>query len=50
VHDKIARLENLVGKNVEAANEPILDTVLDIAGYSTIGMMLDRGEFLLELE
>lgn len=47
VHDKIARLENLAGR--EAANEPIRDTVLDIAGYSTIGIMWDRKQFLLEL-
>lgn len=49
VHDKIARLENLVGRGAEAANEPIRDTVLDIAGYSTIGVMWDRKQFLLEL-
>jgi hypothetical protein len=49
VHDKIARLENLVGRGAEAANEPIRDTVLDIAGYSTIGIMWDRKQFLLEL-
>jgi hypothetical protein len=49
VHDKIARLENLVGRGAEAANEPIRDTVLDIAGYSTIGIMWDRKQFLLKL-
>lgn len=49
VHDKIARLENLVTREAEAANEPIRDTVLDIAGYSTIGVMWDRKQFLLEL-
>lgn len=49
VHDKIARLENLVTREAEAANEPIRDTVLDIAGYSTIGIMWDRKQFLLEL-
>ena len=49
VHDKIARLENLVKNGTEASNEPIRDTVLDIAGYSTIGIMWDRKQFLLEL-
>ena len=49
VHDKIARLENLVNNGTEASNEPIRDTVLDIAGYSTIGIMWDRKQFLLEL-
>jgi hypothetical protein len=50
VHDKIARLENLVAKNSTAANEPIEDTILDIAGYSAIGMMWEAGTFLLPLE
>ena len=50
VHDKIARLENLVAKKSEAANEPIEDTVLDIAGYSAIGIMWESGTFLLPLE
>lgn len=50
VHDKIARLENLLLKNSAAQNEPISDTILDIAGYSSIGIMWERGTFLLPLE
>ena len=50
VHDKIARLENLTGQQLEAANEPIEDTILDIAGYSAIGIMWETGTFLLPLE
>lgn len=52
VHDKIARLENLtkVARSYEAQNESIIDTVLDIAGYSTIGVMWERGTFLLPLK
>lgn len=50
VHDKIARLENLTGQQIEAANEPIEDTILDIAGYSAIGIMWETGTFLLPLE
>lgn len=50
VHDKIARLENLTGRQMEAANEPIEDTILDIAGYSAIGIMWETGTFLLPLE
>jgi hypothetical protein len=50
VHDKIARLENLTQKQSAAANEPIEDTLLDIAGYSAIGMMWESGTFLLPLE
>lgn len=50
VHDKIARLENLIATKKEPGNESILDTVLDIAGYSAIGIMWGRNEFLLPLE
>lgn len=51
-HDKIARLENLTktARSYEAQNESITDTVLDIAGYSTIGVMWERGTFLLPLK
>lgn len=50
VHDKIARLENLIAKNEVAKNEPIADTLLDIAGYSAIGIMWEKELFLLPLE
>lgn len=51
VHDKLARLENLTksGTIASAQNEPISDTVLDIAGYSAIGMMWEHDLFLLPL-
>jgi len=51
VHDKIARLENLTKNEVmrDAQNEPISDTILDIAGYSVIGMMWESEIFLLPL-
>ncbi len=49
VHDKIARLENLTGRQIEAANEPIQDTILDIAGYSAIGIMWETNTFMLPL-
>ena len=51
VHDKLARLENLTksGTIASAQNEPISDTVLDIAGYSAIGMMWEHELFLLPL-
>ena len=49
VHDKIARLENLAASSLAASNEPIKDTVLDIAGYSAIGIMWDKEQFLLDL-
>ena len=51
VHDKLARLENLTksGTIASAQNEPVSDTVLDIAGYSAIGMMWEHDLFLLPL-
>ena len=50
VHDKIARLENLISKEVDPNNESIYDTVMDIIGYSAIGIMWERNEFMLDLE
>lgn len=50
VHDKIARLENLIKYKLFPNNESIADTVTDIAGYSAIGIMLDTDTFMLPLE
>jgi hypothetical protein len=50
VHDKVARLENLIGNNAKPNNESIQDNVMDVIGYSAIGIMLESGTFLLELE
>jgi hypothetical protein len=47
-NDKVARLKNLQGK--EGVNEPRLDSWRDLAGYSIIAIMLQRGWFELELE
>ena len=49
LHDKIARLENLLSKNYEASNESIEDTYLDIIGYSVIGMMWGNNDFFKPL-
>ena len=51
-HDKLARLENLtkVVRSYQPQNESIVDTVLDIAGYSAIGVMWERGTFLLPVK
>ena len=46
--DKVARLRNLQGK--EGKTEPRIDAWSDLAGYSIIALMLDRGWFQLELE
>ncbi len=40
LHDKVARLENLVYNGKDAKNESLHDTYLDIVGYSVIGLML----------
>jgi hypothetical protein len=48
-HDKVARLENLLSTGNEPSNESVLDTLIDIVGYSTIGIMWEKDEFLLPL-
>lgn len=49
-HDKVARLENLIATNRMPKNETVHDTYLDIVGYSAIGVMWERNEFLLPLD
>lgn len=50
VWDKISRLDNLDKKDYDpAVQESRFDTMLDIAGYATIGIMLERGWFRLPL-
>ena len=48
MHDKIARLENLRGST--PGNESVADNLLDVIGYSTIGLMWENGTFMLELK
>jgi hypothetical protein len=50
VHDKVARLENLINSDKSPENESIKDNLLDVIGYCCIGMMLEEGTFLLALE
>jgi len=50
VWDKISRLDNLSTQDyAPEVDESKIDTLLDIAGYSTIGIMLRRGWFRLPL-
>ena len=49
VHDKVARLENLLQSDKTPENESILDNFIDVIGYSAIGMMWEKGWFLLNL-
>lgn len=48
-HDKIARLKNLSLKKINPENESIVDTYVDMVGYSAIGVMWERGWFTLDL-
>lgn len=50
LHDKIARLENLDASGRTPENESVQDTLLDITNYCAIGIMWERGEFLLPLK
>ena len=45
VHDKLARLEHLTATGAAPSHESRADTVLDLVGYSVIGLMLARGWF-----
>lgn len=49
LHDKVARLENLLSSGHAARNEAIDDTYMDIVGYSVIGLMLLDGSFFYPL-
>jgi len=40
LHDKVARLNNLIDKGVDPQHESLFDTFLDIANYGLIGMMI----------
>jgi hypothetical protein len=49
VHDKIARLENLIRRGTNPENESIQDNFRDVIGYCAIGMMVEDDIFLLPL-
>lgn len=49
-HDKVARLENLWDQEGIPQNESIEDTLMDIVGYSAIGIMWESQRFLLPLK
>lgn len=50
IHDKIARLENLLGTGSKPNNESILDNVADVIGYCVIGAMWEEKTFLRALQ
>jgi hypothetical protein len=43
MHDKTARLNNLIDNNKEPKHESIRDTLVDIANYATIAIMVIDG-------
>jgi len=43
MHDKVARLNNLIDNNKEPKHESIRDTLVDIANYATIALMVIDG-------
>lgn len=43
MHDKVARLNNLIDNNKKPKHESIRDTLVDIANYATIAMMVIDG-------
>ena len=48
--DKINRLINLVQNQKEPENESVEDTLIDIAGYAIIGLMLQHETFTRPLK
>jgi hypothetical protein len=45
MNDKFERLKNLYKKKENPPEETIEDTLLDIAGYAIIGLMVRRGQW-----
>jgi len=43
MHDKMARWANLFSTKADPKNETIEDTLMDIAGYAIIALMVQRG-------
>jgi len=54
LHDKIARLDNLLSKKRSGfnsvTNETVYDTLMDIVGYSTVAIMWTNSWFRLPLD
>jgi len=48
MHDKVARLENLMMSGHTPNHESIEDNILDVMGYSIVGTMWEEGSFLLD--
>ena len=45
MHDKLARLNHLVGKGDTPNYETVEDTLVDLANYAIIGLLVQRGQW-----
>jgi len=45
MHDKMARLKNLTYNNATPNYESIEDTLIDLANYAIIGLLVQRGQW-----
>jgi len=45
MHDKLARLNNLIDNNADPLNESLRDTLLDLANYAAIGVLVLDGKW-----
>lgn len=50
LHDKVARLENLLKSGAVPENESLQDNIMDVVGYCAIGCMWEARVFLLPLD
>ena len=45
MHDKLARINNLIDNGRQPENEPLEDSFLDMANYAIIGLLVLRGQW-----
>jgi len=45
MHDKLARINNLIDSGVDPQNESLYDSFLDLANYAIIAQLVLRGEW-----
>lgn len=45
MHDKLARINNLIDNNKEPENESLEDSFIDMANYAIIGLLVLRGQW-----
>jgi hypothetical protein len=45
MHDKLARLNHLVDKGDTPNYETVEDTLVDLANYAIIGLLVQRGQW-----